>query len=211
MRLRMKTVSFFVLLAATPLLAIESVAVEHQHRSIQGLRCGRRCGVERWEIKTLSDPERDRVNRRPVRTSVRELAELPRPRSTPSYSRIYPTEFTTFQVDAYLGGWRAESDGDMHLFLFDPNDQRVSLIGEIPDPNCGGACASGLTEEFAKARAVLGDILQQSNPEDQPLLVRVTGVGFFDRNHRQIAAAPNYIELHPVSSLQQLSPRRIRR
>jgi hypothetical protein len=171
--------------------------------------CGRRCGVERWQIKTLSDAERDRVDRTPVVTTVEALVALPRPRQTPQYSRIAPTEFTTYQIDAYLGGYRPESDGDVHLLLFGMQNQRVSMVAEIPDPNCSGACASGLSAEFAKARATLYQILAQPNPDDRPIVVRVTGVGFFDRNHGQVAAAPNLIELHPVVALEQVSAKPI--
>ena len=167
--------------------------------------CGRRCGVERWQIKTLSDPESDRVNRAPITTTIEELVELPRPRRTPQNSRIAPTELTTYQVDAYLGGYRPEDDGDVHLYLFGMQNQRASMIAEIPDPNCTGACASGLGAEFAKARATLVQILAEPNAADTPILVRVTGVGFFDRNHGQVAAAPNLIELHPVLALERLS------
>ena len=123
---------------------------------------------------------------------------------TPQYSRIAPTELTTFRVDAYLGGWRPESDGDMHLILFGMQNQRVSLVAEIPNPNCSGACASGLSEDFAKARAIVQEILTTPNPADEPIVLRVTGVGFFDRNHGQVGAAPNLIELHPVLAIQRV-------
>ena len=199
------------LLASSSLLSTSLIALGSRERSrehsvsAQGGTCGRRCGVERWQIKTLSDAERDRVDRTPVETTVEELVVLPRPRRTPQYSRVAPTELTTFRVDAYLGGYRPESDGDMHLILFGMQNQRVSLVAEIPNPNCSGACASGLSEDFAKARATLRDILTTPNPADEPIVVRVTGVGFFDRNHGQIGAAPNLIELHPVLAIQRVA------
>ena len=178
-----------------------------RYTSVQGVQfCGRRCGVERWEIKTLSDPEADRVRRTPVLSTVEALGALPRPARTPQLSRISPVEYTTYQIDAYLGGFRHESDGDVHLILFGMKNQRASMIAEIPDPFCSGACASGLSADFAKARAMLDQILAEPNPTDQPIVVRVTGVGFFDRNHRQIGAAPNIIELHPVLTLEQMRP-----
>lgn len=176
-----------------------------EYLSVQSVRsCGRRCGVERWEIKTLSDPEANRVDRTPVTTTVEAMGALPRPARTPQLSRVSPVEFTTYQIDAYLGGFRHESDGDVHLILFGMKNQRASMIAEIPNPFCSGACASGLSADFAKARAKLDQILREPNPTDQPIVVRVTGVGFFDRNHRQIGAAPNIIELHPVLTLERV-------
>lgn len=139
-------------------------------------------------------------------TTVDALGALSRPARTPQLSRVSPVEFTTYQIDAYLGGFRRESDGDVHLILFGMKNQRASMIAEIPDPFCSGACASGLSADFAKARAILDQILAEPNPTDQPIVVRVTGVGFFDRNHRQIGAAPNIIELHPVLTLERVRP-----
>ena len=176
-----------------------------RYPSVQGVSaCGRRCGVERWQIKTLSDPEADRVDRTPAPTTVEALGVLPRPARTPQLSRVSPVEFTTYQIDAFLGGIRHESDGDVHLILFGMKNQRASMVAEIPDPFCSGACTSGLSAGFAKARAILDQILAEPNPTDQPIVVRVTGVGFFDRNHRQIGAAPNIIELHPVLTLERV-------
>ena len=93
----------------------------------------------------------------------------------------------------------------MHVILFGLQNQRASMVVEIPDPRCSGACASGLSADFAKAREMLNEILAQPNPTDQPIVIRVTGVGFFDRNHGQVGAAPNIIELHPVLRLELVS------
>jgi hypothetical protein len=196
----------FAVLVGSPVTPVSSHGTPGPgYPSVQSVRsCGRRCGVERWQIKTLSDLEADRVDFTPVPTTVEALGALPRPARTPQLSRISPVEFTTYQIDAYLGGFRHESDGDVHLILFGMKNQRESMIVEIPDPNCSGACASGLSADFAKARAMLDQILAEPNPTDQPIVVRVTGVGFFDRNHRQIGAAPNIIELHPVLTLERV-------
>src|SRR5258707_15088025 len=75
-----------------------------RYLSVQGVQsCGRRCGVERWQIKTLSDPEADGVDLSPVPTTVEALGALPRPARTPQSSRVSPVEFTTYQIYAYLG------------------------------------------------------------------------------------------------------------
>ena len=169
--------------------------------------CGSRCGTERWLVKTLADPDRDLVDMRASRTSVAALAALAalaRPEVLPEAGRAPGAERTTFVVDAYLAGWQPENDGDIHLILADPSDQATTLIAEIPDPDCSGACSSGFAQAYAAARSVLEAGLARPNPEDRPLRVEVTGVGFFDRNHGQIGAAPNFIELHPVLALRFL-------
>jgi len=203
----LSAVAFAVLVGPSITRAATHGIPGRRYLSAQGVQsCGRRCGVERWEIKTLSDPDADRVDFTPVPTTVEALGALSRPARTPQLSRVSPVEFTTYQIDAYLGGFRRESDGDVHLILFGMKNQRASMIAEIPDPFCSGACASGLSADFAKARAILDQILAEPNPTDQPIVVRVTGVGFFDRNHRQIGAAPNIIELHPVLTLERVRP-----
>src|SRR5438105_2772526 len=100
----MKAGSLFATAAiiAAPILAFDSRPTSRPRPldAQASNSCGRRCGVERWQIKTLSDAERDRVDRTPVATTVEALVALPRPRHTPQYSRIAPTEFTTYQIDA---------------------------------------------------------------------------------------------------------------
>jgi hypothetical protein len=163
--------------------------------------CGRHCGTGRWLVKTLSDPGRNRVNFTPVTTTVAALAALPAPTSFPEAARLAPVEVTTYEVEAFLAGWHNAADGDIHLILADPANQQATLIAEIPSPECAGACASGLAARYGQARIAFEQLLKRSNPLDKPLVVRVTGVGFFDRPHNQLGAAPNCIELHPVLAL----------
>src|SRR4029079_16973960 len=119
------------------------------------------------------------------------------------YRRAQPVEATTYQVDGYLAGWDNEADGDVHLVLAGLTNQRMRIIAESPDPNCSGVCASALNGQFASARTILQAILGEPNTADRPIRLRVTGVGFFDRNHGQTGAAPNFIELHPVLSIER--------
>ena len=168
------------------------------------ISCGGQCGTERWLVKTLADPDRSQVDLHPHPSSVAELAGLDRPVELPEEGRAEGAERTTFVVEAYLAGWSPENDGDIHMILADPDHQTVTLIAEIPDPECSGACSSGYAAAYAEARSVLQAILALPNPEDKPLRVEVTGVGFFDRNHGQTGAAPNFIELHPVLKLRFL-------
>ena len=74
----------------------------------------------------------------------------------------------------------------------------MTMIVEIPSPDCAGACASGHREDFRKARAVITALPAQF----ACVTVVVTGVGFFDVSHGQTGAAPNDIELHPVLNIE---------
>jgi hypothetical protein len=169
-----------------------------------GDACGDRCGYERWHVKTLSDRDRDRVVLQPVEATVEQLAAIPRPGRLPQDRRAGAAELATYAVIGCLGvlDRQPESDGDIHLVIGGLVDRRLSLIAEIPSPDCEGVCQSGLGSVYARVRATLDSVLNSGRVSaecnnDVPL-IRVTGVGFFDRPHGQIGAAPNNIELHPV-------------
>src|SRR5438477_1449372 len=100
--------------------------------------CGAHCGVERWAVKTLSDPDRERVQRRPVDTTIEALVALPRPVVFSPVTRADPVEVTVFRVEARLLWLFAESDGDYHLVLASPHDTTITMIAEVPDPACAG-------------------------------------------------------------------------
>jgi len=168
-----------------------------QAQTSLGPTCGGTCGVERWAVKTLSDPDRDRVKLQPVDATIEELVSLERPAVLPGAGRADSVEMTVYRVDARLLGLFSEADGDYHLVLASPRDATITMIAEVPDPGCAGACASGFAEVYARVRQKLMDRLNAPGGEARPL-VRITGVGFFDYLHGQRGVAPNGIELHPV-------------
>jgi len=159
--------------------------------------CGGSCGVERWAVKTLSDPDRERVQLHPVNTTVEALVALKRPAGLSATGRADRTELTVYRVEARLLSLFTEADGDYHLVLASPYDATITMIAEVPDPGCAGACASGFAGVYAKVRQKLLDYLNSSQSVARPL-VRISGVGFFDYIHGQRGVAPNGIELHPV-------------
>ena len=163
--------------------------------------CGVHCGTERWAVKTLSDADRDLVHLRPVETTIEDLVALEAPSHRPAFSRIAPTELTVYRVRARIGFFKQESDRDWHLVLMSPLDTTITMIAEIPDPECAGVCSSGFAERFATVRQVLFDRLNATGGERRPLLW-ITGVAFFDFLHHQRGLAPNGIELHPVLAVE---------
>jgi hypothetical protein len=198
-----------------PLFLVPFLALTQQpsapapQRATGGAACGTHCGTERWAIKTLTDAQSPAaINSTPERTSVGALVALPAPPKLPQSARIAPTETQQFTVEALLIAWKEESgptgDHDFHLVLADPTDHAKTLIAEIPSPACTNACGSAKVDAFGAARQVL---INELGPVpgtasivllDPPLKVEVTGVGFFDFDHRQNGLAPNCIELHPV-------------
>lgn len=164
-------------------------------------KCGRSCGRDRWPVKTLSDPDRQRVNAEPVVTTVESLAALPRPPYRPQYERVSPTETTIFCIEGMIyDPPQPQQDGDIHIVVAGLVDTNMTMVTEIPDPRCYRACSSGFAQLYAQARAVLEDRLQYWDTDT--LRIRIIGVGFFDRDHGQWGAAPNFIELHPVLAIE---------
>ena len=163
--------------------------------------CGAHCGTERWAVKTLSDEDRNLVHLRPVQTTIEDLVALVPPSHLPAFNRIAPTELTVYRVAARLAFLKQEEDKDWHLVLMSPRDSTVTMIAEIPDPECSGACSSGFAERFTSVRQVLFDRVNAPGGERRPL-IWITGVAFFDFLHHQRGVAPNGIELHPVLAVE---------
>ncbi len=155
------------------------------------------CGVERWSVKTGTDPDAGLVNlNNPVIQTISYLRAQPAPATPPANSRVQPTETTMFVIDATLTEYKLENDSDYHLVVQDASGN--TMITEIPDPACvgtGSPFASYITtarQQF-DAKYTTTTSFQTAN-----IPVQITGVGFFDFQHGQTGVAPNAIELHPV-------------
>ena len=64
------------------------------------------CGFERWDVKTLTDPEANQVNLTPSPTTVEQLAGLPVPAEFSRDAGRLPPEFQTYTVQATLVGFK---------------------------------------------------------------------------------------------------------
>jgi hypothetical protein len=155
------------------------------------------CGVGhfRWNVKTIEDADRTQVKLRVVQTSIKDLNAIPKPAEPyPANNRIKPWELQVYRVRARLKAvLPPASDGDIHLFLEDPDNPEEHIIAEIPAPECvrDGAHA----EEYRIVRATVSALRVNS-------FVEVTGLGFFDKaSGRLFGRARNGIELHPVFNI----------
>lgn len=162
---------------------------------------GRRCGTERWPVKTLTDPGASAVNLSAVvDTSVEALRALPAPVYDDRNSRARP-ERTVYRVTAKLVGFKQEADQDFHVVL--AGDTGTTMIVEFPSPSC--VAGSRVAAQVASARSAFVKRFGKPTPKfrrlKKPIKITVTGVGFFDKIHGQTGVAPNGIELHPVLSV----------
>ncbi len=90
------------------------------------------CGVERWPVKTLTDPRARLVRLKPRPATVRALRRLRPPADVANSPRIRGVETTTYRVRAALIGTKHEDDGDFHLVIADPRNLNQTMIVEFP-------------------------------------------------------------------------------
>jgi hypothetical protein len=156
------------------------------------------CGVERWAVKTMTDPGAEQVNLAPVPASIAGLIAIAPPQAPTD--RVAPVETSDYQLTATLVYGKPEGDGDYHLVLEDHLGE--TMIVEAPLPSC--ARGSRVLAQITAVRKRLDERVPELSEGKtvKPFLdVTVTGVGFWDRLHGQTGVAPSGIELHPLTSI----------
>ena len=111
-----------------------------------------RCGVERWRVKTLTDPEAASVNFIPKDTTVDALRALPASGVGMRTPRLRGAEMRVYRVRATLVGAKLEADGDIHLAIADTRSRSHTIIVELPDPGCTSGAPSRRRGQMTKAR-----------------------------------------------------------
>ena len=196
-----------------------------------GPSCG---GVERWPIKVANDPDAvngkiDLMPGQPL--TVAQVNNQINPGPYAVGGRM-EAERKVYTVRGYLSYFKHEGgkkgDQDYHLVITDrpgifEEDERKppdgqSMVVELPDTKCfsgkagGGSSSSALGQAVADARATFEKHVKwpEEKPLTEPVPVTVTGVGFFDFDHRQSGRARPRIgadgkrkvfELHPVTEI----------
>jgi hypothetical protein len=150
----------------------------------------RRCGVDRWPVKTWEDADAALVDTMPRPTTIAALAALEIPEVPyPANARLAPVERTRYVVRAQIARLTTEEDGDWHVILRDPDDPRRTIIAEVPDPQC---------VRSAQRQAVYAAVRDSLRRVPRQGTATIHGIGFWDFLHTQKGGAPNGIELHPV-------------
>jgi len=114
-----------------------------EHEATRTIR-GASCGVERWPVKTLSDPRARDIDFAVRPATVRYLGSL---RASPGgQDSRGPLESRVFGVQARLVGVKREADSDYHLIL---SAGGATMIAEMPL----AACTSGAQHRYAMSTA----------------------------------------------------------
>jgi hypothetical protein len=155
------------------------------------------CGVERWSVKTGTDPDAGKVNLgSSTNTTITSMRAAPAPSPIPANNRVAPTETTVWVINATLTEFKLENDSDYHLVITDASGN--TMITEIPSPTCVGS-GSPFFSAIQNARAKFdAQFTATTSFQTANIPVQIVGVGMFDFLHGQTGVAPNGIELHPV-------------
>jgi hypothetical protein len=158
------------------------------------------CGVERWSVKTGTDPDAALVDvNTATPVTIADMRSWPAPSPTPpDNARVAPYERSVWVVNATLTVYKKETDVDYHVVVQDGANN--TIITELPCSCC--AVGSPFQTMIANARQIFdARLTATSSFQTANIPVRVTGVGFFDFIHGQTGVAPNGIELHPVLNI----------
>jgi hypothetical protein len=180
-------------------------AIGSQAAMVTDVDRGLSCGVERWPVKTLSDPDAGRVTLTPGATSIRDLNLVAAHCSGLPDQRTFAPEFQVHEVLGRITLARFEDDRDYHIALADPSDGAFTMVTETADPLCEGVVSSAYRTTLIQARAEFDALVAgRSLSSLIGTIVRVRGVGFYDFNHGQTGRSQSCLELHPILGIERV-------
>ena len=162
-----------------------------------------RCGEERWEVKTLSDSDEGDINFDDVvHTTVSRQVHMQRPEGR--FNDRQASEDTEYVFRAYVKGYKKEKDQDIHIVIADI-ETNETMVAEIANPECETVKESKRYDEMKAAHnwfiANIGKPHNSFRYLEDPPMVTIKGIGFWDFLHGQKGMAHNGREIHPVLSM----------
>ena len=159
------------------------------------------CGIERWHVKILTDPDTSFINWTPVTTTIAEQNSFPEITVSEDTTRM-AFEDTVVTVKCTITAFVREDDKDIHLIIVDNSGD--SMIAEIPSTECAEVAASAYASEFDAASLWVTNNLGTPSTDFKNVnkSATITGVLFQDFNHGQDGHAKNYREIHPVTKIE---------
>jgi hypothetical protein len=157
-----------------------------------------RCGGPLWLLKTLSDPQRAKVDLVPQQTTIAAIRERKGPGQPPT-RRTTPFQRHMWEVPAQITSFKLEATGALRLVLFD-NGAYMNAV--IPAPSCLSARTRERAEMIATWQAFVAKCGKGTSTwQSLGAIFFVRGVGFWSQKRQLRGAAPNGAELHPVTGL----------
>ncbi len=138
-----------------------------------------------------------------VETTVHQQVKLPKPANENTFrEKLEDTVYAlTCKVLAYK---KQEDDKDIHLIIQDLKTGEM-MVAEVISSECMSVKKTSRYQQFKNLDEWF--VTNIGNPKfkytylQRPILVRITGTGFFDTEHGQKGMANNGREIHPVLSI----------
>ena len=160
------------------------------------------CGGILWQLKTFSDPERQRVRLTARQTTIAAIGARPSPYPLPR-SRRTSFQRQTWEVIAQITEYRLDGN-DLRLVLV---DEHAYMNVVVPAPSC--------LSTTTRARGTISSVWSrffgacghpQRSWQSQGAVVYIQGVGFWSSRFKERrGSAPNGAELHPVTGLRAVA------
>jgi hypothetical protein len=158
------------------------------------------CGINRVKIKTGSDVDVAKIDTIAKQSTIKTLTSKKAPEKISENLPRTGLEFKTYKIKAKITFWKSEDDNDYHLVLQDLKDSTLTMVAEIPSPDCDEVKNGRFLKQIKSTRKSFS-LIKWTNNRVKPGTYIITGVAFFDKVHGQKGVAKNGIELHPVLSI----------
>lgn len=169
-------------------------------------------GFFRWDVKTLTDSTgANLLSEIPFDSTISQLLSITPPKKFRILSGKdgklprYSNEKHLVRVRALIEDIQVKSDQDYHVIMRDPTSGDY-MIGEIPDPDCSNLLNfPQLIEKYREARRQMEPVQKLLKEKDQPVMVEITGVPFWDARHWWLCrSAKTGREIHPILEVKLL-------
>jgi hypothetical protein len=161
------------------------------------------CGIERWDVKTLTDKDTSKIKfSKIVKSTIHKQISMKKPaKITKNLARL-KNERTVYKINALVVSYKLEADKDFHVVISDLRTGE-NMVVEIVDPECPGIKS---TSRYKELKALHDWFTNEFHPtgsfQHVSKKVTLTGVGFFDFLHGQHGMASNGREIHPVLKME---------
>lgn len=164
------------------------------------------CGVERQLVKIMQDVDAARLPVTLNNMTIEDVTQFVAPdrKTLTAYNaKRLPKEMMRYSITGRLVGMKLEADGDYHVVIASLKNPRLTMIVELPSPEC----MLILRSQRALLRSGLAALMPYGRvtrtftyPIGPPPVITFNGPGFFDIKHGvpQTGVAPNGFEIHPV-------------
>lgn len=173
-----------------------------------------KCGNWRWDVKTLTDPDGlGLLTKVPTVSTIDELVAVIPPKilhagnKTDGVVPRFTNEKMVVEIIAFVTVVkRATDDSDLH-FILKPETSYLTIVGEIPDPNCATfdkyPQIKGQFTTATQDGKAIWNVLKQTK---KPVKVKVAGISFWDGIYdtRPKGVSQYSREIHPIIKIEKL-------